>query len=88
MHHPRNNAPAASPGRPMSSILENYYRDAVWKGGRLMVCGRLVATIIPDATWPKMWRVQLPNGHFTDMVNISRAKDAALTLGAEALRES
>jgi len=88
MRHSKDIAPAASPRRHMSSILENYYRDAVWRGSRLMVCGRLVATIIPDATWPKMWRVQLPNGHVTDMVNITRAKDAALTLGAEALRES
>jgi hypothetical protein len=35
-----------------------------------------------------MWRVKLPNGHVTDMVNKARAKDAALTLGAAALRES
>jgi hypothetical protein len=24
-----------------------------------------------------MWRVRLPDGHLTDMVNLSRAKDAA-----------
>jgi hypothetical protein len=88
MRHSKNIAPAASLGRPMSSLLDNYYRDAVWRGNRLMLCGRCVATVVPDVTWPKMWRVKLPNGHVTDMVNKARAKDAALTLGAAALRES
>jgi hypothetical protein len=39
-----------------------------------------VAKIVPDQQWPGMWRVQLPNGYLSDIVNRSRAKDAALTL--------
>jgi hypothetical protein len=32
-----------------------------------------------------MWRVRLPDGHVTDMVNLSRAKDAAASLALAAL---
>jgi hypothetical protein len=36
-----------------------------------------------DSKWPNMWRVRLPNGTLTDMLNLTRAKDAvvALTMG-------
>ena len=37
--------------------------------------------ITPDATWPNMWRVKLPNGLLSDMVNLTRARDAAASLG-------
>jgi hypothetical protein len=89
----RGNAPlekyrTSGPARPPYVIAFGQHRDAVWRGNRLMLCGRCVATVVPDVTWPKMWRVKLPNGHVTDMVNKARAKDAALTLGAAALRES
>ena len=29
-----------------------------------------------DATFPNMWRVRWPSGCLSDMVNLSRAKDA------------
>jgi hypothetical protein len=38
------------------------------------------ATVKRDANWPNMWRVHLPNGQVTDMVNLTRAKDAAQSL--------
>jgi len=41
---------------------------------------RVVATVEPDAQWPKMYRVRLSNGELTDMVNLTRAKDAAVAL--------
>lgn len=37
--------------------------------------------IEPDATWPGMWRIKLSNGLLSDMVNLTRAKDAAVSLG-------
>ena len=43
-------------------------------------CGVVLATIEPDLTWPGMWRVRLPDGHLTDVVNRSRAKDGASSL--------
>ena len=76
----KNNAPATMLGASPSLILENFHRDAMWRGDRLFFRGRLVANIVPDQQWPGMWRVQLPNGHLSDIVNRSRAKDAALTL--------
>jgi hypothetical protein len=32
--------------------------------------------IFPDAKWPGMYRLRLPNGRLSDMVNLTRAKDA------------
>jgi hypothetical protein len=40
--------------------------------------GRVMATIVPDEAWPAMWRVRMPDGHLIDMVNLTRAKDAAV----------
>jgi hypothetical protein len=39
-----------------------------------------VVTIKPDAKWPNMWRVHLPNGQVSDMTNLPRARDAARSL--------
>jgi hypothetical protein len=41
---------------------------------------RVIATVVPDRHWPEMWRVQLPGSHLSDMVNLTRAKDAAIAL--------
>jgi hypothetical protein len=37
--------------------------------------------ITPDVKWSGMWRIKLPNGSLSDMVNLTRAKDAAMLLG-------
>ena len=34
----------------------------------------------PDSVCPGMWRVVWPDGRVSDMVNLARAKDAAMTL--------
>jgi len=39
----------------------------------------VVATIEPDSKWPGMWRVRC-GGSLSDMVNLSRAKDAAISI--------
>jgi hypothetical protein len=39
--------------------------------------------IVPDATYPGMWRVRLLNGQYSDMVNLTRAKDAAVALSVQ-----
>jgi hypothetical protein len=59
--------------------------ELAWKNDALYLRGRrrrLIA-IAPDGQWPGMWRVRYPDGGLSDMVNLSRAKDAA---AAEALR--
>ena len=55
-------------------------QDLMWDGRQLRLFsrqGRVLATIEPD---PRMWRVRLPGQYLTDMVNLSRAKDAAASL--------
>ena len=38
--------------------------------------------IVPDAKHPGMYRVRLPDGSLSDMVNLTRAKDALAWLSA------
>jgi hypothetical protein len=38
---------------------------------------RKLVRIVPDQTYAGMWRIELPDGSLTDMVNLTRAKDAA-----------
>jgi hypothetical protein len=35
--------------------------------------------IVPDGQWPGMYRLSLPQGSLSDMVNLTRAKDALLS---------
>jgi hypothetical protein len=37
--------------------------------------------IVPDGKWPGMYRIKLPNGELSDMVNLTRAKDAVKAAG-------
>jgi hypothetical protein len=43
---------------------------------------RLAGEIAQDKTYPNMWRVRLPDGHLSDMVNLTRAKDACTAMAA------
>jgi hypothetical protein len=55
--------------------------DLKWDGRELRLkTGRLLAAIEPDVTWVGMFRVRLRNGDLTDMVNLIRAKDAAISM--------
>ena len=59
-----------------------------WRGDTLhRVRGRAIVRIVPDKTWPDMWRVRLPDGRLTDMVNESRARDAAISAALAILSE-
>ena len=65
-------------------------QDLRWDGRRLRLFssrGVVLATVEPDKTWPGMWRVRLPDGHFTDMMNLSRAMDAAASLALGVLNQ-
>lgn len=61
----------------------HFRRDCVWKGSKLYFRGHLVGEVVPDTKYPQMWRVKLPDGKLSDMVNLTRAKDAAVTLTAK-----
>jgi hypothetical protein len=47
----------------------------------LLTGGKAVATVTPDSTYPAMYRIDR-GGVLSDMVNLSRTKDAARTLAA------
>ena len=48
---------------------------------------RLPVSINRDAKYPSMWRVRMSDGRLTDMVNKTRAQDAALALSDRWCRE-
>lgn len=51
-----------------------------WRHESLYFGKRRMVSVVQDEKYPQMWRVRLPNGQLTDMVNLSRAKDAARSL--------
>jgi hypothetical protein len=53
--------------------------ELVWDGQKLKLGARVMATIEPDPNWPGMWRVRLGR-RLSDMANLSRAKDAAISI--------
>jgi hypothetical protein len=63
------------------------YKDLRWQGPELCFGRRVVATIERDSEYPELWRVRLPSGHLIDMVNLTRARDAAVCLALSALDE-
>jgi hypothetical protein len=42
--------------------------------------GKALATVEPDATYPSMWRVRMPDGRLSDMARLEWAKEGALTI--------
>jgi hypothetical protein len=65
-------------------------RDLVWDDKQLRlhsVRGRVLAAIEPDRQWPGMWRIRLPDGYLSDIVNLSRAKDAVTSLALGVLNQ-
>ena len=54
---------------------------------RLFHARRIVGRVVPDGKYPGMWRVKLPGG-LSDMVNLSRARDAAREAAAWRIERS
>jgi hypothetical protein len=61
--------------------------DLIWSYNKLCRYGshRALIQIERDSKYPDMWRVVRPDGSLTDMVNLTRAKDAAMSLALRAL---
>jgi hypothetical protein len=56
--------------------------ELLWDGLQLRlrtVDGPVMATVEEDANWPGMWRVRMGR-RLSDMANLSRAKDAAISI--------
>jgi hypothetical protein len=54
---------------------------------KLKRSGRVIAEVVPDERYLSMFRVKLPDRSVSEMVNLSRAKDAALRLADHALQD-
>jgi hypothetical protein len=59
-----------------------------WKGDELLFGRRCMVNILQDQKYPSMWRVKLPAGGLTDMLNRTRAKDAALAIALGILNKT
>jgi hypothetical protein len=44
-------------------------------------------TVVPDQEWPGMYRIRKPDGRLTDMVNLTRARDAARCFAEQERRQ-
>ena len=55
----------------------NWYRDGEAHALRYGQRTTPVLHVVKDETYPTMWRIRLPDGSLSDMVNLTRAKDAA-----------
>jgi hypothetical protein len=62
-------------------------RDLTWRrerDGSLVLCrtdsSTILARIIADRVYSGMWRVKMASGKLSDMTNLTRAKDAAMSL--------
>jgi len=61
------------------------WKDLHWKENDLYFKDEKVTSVVPDTKHPKMYRVRCPDGTLTDMVNLTRAKDAARILALQFL---
>jgi hypothetical protein len=88
MHGTIKNAPRPAPNgsRDVAKARTDYRaKELVWDGLRLRLgSGRILATVEPDSKWPGMYRVH-HDGKVTDMVNLTRAKDAAISIALSQL---
>jgi hypothetical protein len=65
----------------MSTIVA--HRRLQWNGYAVRLDGKgaPLVHLVRDERHFNMWRVALANGQLSDMVNLSRARDAAVCLG-------
>ena len=56
--------------------------ELIWRGDRLALKGRAspAVEIVPEDSYPGMWRIRTQDGSLSDMVNRSRARDAARSI--------
>jgi hypothetical protein len=75
----RSGRHAFGPSEPPLNLIGGYaFPDAPDIGLRPKQTAPIEA-LVPDAVRPGMWRVRRPDGTLTDMMNLARAKDAALS---------
>ena len=60
-------------------------RDLQWQSDWLCLRQRKIIQIVRDQQYPSMWHIRLPDGTVTDMLNRSRARDAARSIAITVL---
>src|SRR5262245_33457090 len=67
-------------------------RDLTWRrerDGTLVLCRTgsrsILAEIVVDRVYPSRWWVKMPSGKPSDMTNLTRAKDAAMSVALSIL---
>jgi hypothetical protein len=63
------------------------FQDLKWRGDALMLGGRSIALLVRDPLYGGMWRVSV-DGHLSDIVNETRARDAAVSLALGVLNRT
>src|SRR5258708_35646913 len=71
--------------RPFRFHRRTYEWRQTGQSWELTTAGQTVAQGVPDALHPGMYRVDLGDDPLSDMVNLTRAKDAALSLADRAI---
>jgi hypothetical protein len=74
--------------RDNASAMRINSQRLTWVGDELVHGRRTLLRIERDGVYPEMWRVRLPDGSLTDMVNRTRAKDAAVSIAHRLLNMS
>jgi hypothetical protein len=66
--------------KPSSNLFKP--RALVWEGMRLRLRSskRFLAVVKPDAGYPNLYRIHLAPDHLSDLLNLTRAKEAAVAL--------
>ena len=68
-----------------------YSKDELqWRGNKLCLGKRewAIVSIAQDEKYPTMWRIRSPDGRLSDMVNLTRARDAARSVALSILNGS
>jgi hypothetical protein len=80
--HPTTPANATQPQKAPPETL-TVPQPRAFPGARKTAIG--IVAIVPDAKWPNMYRLRFADGRLSDMVNLTRAKDALAAMrGASA----
>jgi hypothetical protein len=74
-----SNAPRACNSRTIIGRDKLTWRQS-GRGLALLYRGSPITFVVPDVRHAGMWRMKRPDGRVSDMVNLSRASDAAVAL--------
>jgi hypothetical protein len=66
----------AALGERRASVFVAAHSDGAENSPSQVLRKPIRAELVPDAKYPGMWRVRWPDGSLSDIVNLTRAKDA------------